>query len=76
MERQHSTNWPPRLRPDQACAYLGVSMAQLKRIRARRQIRYYKITSHSVSYDRASCLKYLESRCVNALGEVWTDKIE
>ena len=73
MKRQDDANWPPRLRPDQACAYLGVTMDQLKRIRARRQIRYYKITSKSISYDRASCSRYLENRCVIAIGEQWPD---
>lgn len=76
LQRNNPIMWPPRLRPDQACAYLGVTVHQLKRLRANRLIRFYKITRRSVSYDRDSCAKYLESRCMPALGEDFRFKVE
>lgn len=60
--------WPPRLKPWQACQFGGVSPSQLKRLRAARKIRFYKLTARSVCYDRDSLAAYLAARCVESLG--------
>ncbi len=59
---------PPRLRTDQALAFLGVTPHQLKRLRQRRKIRFYKLTGNSISYDSASLIAFLKTREVAPTG--------
>lgn len=61
---QPTTTWPPRLKPAQACQFAGLSPAQLKRLRARRAIRFYRLTPRSVVYDRDSLAAFLAVRVV------------
>lgn len=59
---------PPRMRPAEAMAFLGCSPNQLKRLRARRAIRFYAITGRSVSYDTESLKAFLAAREVPTIG--------
>lgn len=61
-------DWPPRLRPDQAQAFAGLTRTQLKRLRARREIRFFKTSARSVAYCRDSLAAWLAARTVEALG--------
>lgn len=45
-------------------------MMQLKRLRARRALRFYKISPRSVVYDRDSIAAFLAARCVESLGGI------
>ncbi len=68
MLQKRQYDWPPRLNAAQACAFLGVSPHQLKRLRTRRAIRFYKLTARSVSYDRESCAAFLNARSIEPMG--------
>lgn len=59
---------PPRMRPNQACEFLGVSPHQLKRLRQQRKIRFYKLTETSLSYDTGSLVAFLKAREVAPIG--------
>lgn len=59
---------PPRMRPEQACAFLGVTQHQLKRLRQKRRIRFYKLSATSLSYETASLAAFLASREVAPIG--------
>lgn len=61
-------SWPPRLQPRQAAQFAGLTHSQLKRLRAARKVRFYKLTARSVCYDRDSLAAFLASRCVESLG--------
>jgi len=59
---------PPRLRPNQACEYLGVTPHQLKRLRQQRKIRFFRLTAKSISYDTKSLVAFLGAREVAPIG--------
>jgi hypothetical protein len=61
---------PPRMRPDQARAFLGVTEHQLKRLRQQRRIRFYKLSERSLSYDSNSLAAFLAAREVPTVGGV------
>ena len=61
-------DFPPRLPPRLAVEYSGLSPTQLKRLRARRAIRYYKLSRRSVVYCRDSLAAYIGARAVEPLG--------
>jgi hypothetical protein len=61
---------PPRMRPDQACAFLGVTPHQLKRLRQQRKVRFYKLTATSLSYETTSLSAFLAAREVPTIGGV------
>ncbi len=59
--------WPPRLTPEQACAFAGVNREMLRRLRQLRKIAFYRIGHRSVAYDRDSMANWLLARKVEAL---------
>lgn len=61
-------DYPPRLSPRQAIEYSGLSPSQLKRLRARRAIRFFKLSRRSVVYCRDSLAAFLAARTVEPLG--------
>ena len=63
-----ATIWPPRLTPDQAKAFSGLSSEQLRRIRRGREIVFYRLGHRSVAYDQQSLAAWLAARRVEALG--------
>jgi hypothetical protein len=60
--------YPPRLTPKLAMEFSGQSATQLKRLRAKRAIRFYKLTNRSVVYCRDSLAAWLAARAVEPLG--------
>lgn len=61
-------DYPPRLSPRMAVEYSGLSPTQLKRLRASRAIRFFKLSRRSVVYCRDSLAAYLAARTVEPLG--------
>ena len=59
-----------RLNADEAMQSLGCSPRQLKELRRRRLIKFYRLGHKTLTYDRTSLERYLKSREVPAIGEV------
>lgn len=59
-----------RLNAEEARHSLGCSPRQLKELRRRRLIKFYRLGHKTVSYDRVSLERYLKSREFPAIGEV------
>ncbi len=57
--------YPPRLTPKLAMEFSGQSATQLKRLRAKRAIRFYKLTNRSVVYCR--CVRYRRVELIEAM---------
>lgn len=62
-----TSDFPPRLSPAQAQEFLGVSARQLKGLRERRAIRYYRLGRRTLAYDRSSLAALLVAGTIEAL---------
>ena len=58
---------PPRLSPAQAQFVSGLTPRQLKRLRVRRMIRYYRLGYRSIIYDTESLVSFLGARTVERI---------
>ena len=60
--------YPPRLSPQRAKEFSGLSEQQLKALRRSRAVRFYRTGHRSVVYDRDSLAAWLETRAIEPLG--------
>ena len=58
---------PRRLNSEQAAAYLGLTVRNLKNLRLARKISYYRVGQLSIAFDRAELDRFLSSRFVERL---------
>lgn len=62
-----AADYPPRLSPAEAQCFGGVSARQLKGMRERRQVRFYRLGRRTLVYDRDSLARLLAAGMVDAM---------
>ena len=60
-------DFPPRLSPALAERFTGLTSRQLKGLRERRAVRFYRLGRRTLVYDRDSLAALLAARMVEAL---------
>ncbi len=61
---------PPRIPPERASFLSGLEMSQLKTLRKKRLVKYYRFGHRTIVYDTRSLLDLVESGAVEALPSV------
>ncbi len=61
-------HWPPRLRPGQAAAYLGLSRRYVQQLSAEGRLPYHRIGKRCVVYARTDLDAFLAACRVDAAG--------
>lgn len=59
--------FPPRLSPAQAAEFAGLTSRQLKGLRERRMVRFYRLGRRTLVYDRDSLATLLAAGMVDAM---------
>lgn len=67
MTPRITESFPPRLSPEQAERFTGMSPRKLKRLRQARAVKFYRAGHRTIVYDRDSLQRWLASREVPAL---------